>query len=621
MCGINGLFGLEQLDDARSIVERMNTGIAHRGPDANEIKLFDKTCLGHLRLSIIDLNSAADQPMTDASGRFTIVFNGEVYNFEDIKKSLADYPFRTQSDTEVILAAYATWGPAALQLFNGMFAMAIWDEQEKELFIARDRVGIKPLYYSQQNQTLIFSSEIKGLLASGLISPRLNKEVLPEYLAYQTVHDPNTLLQDVFMLPAAHYMILKDAEQEIIRYWSPGQSRSALPMTDRASVCKDIRSLLSESVERRMISDVPFGAFLSGGIDSSAMVGLMAELSNTQVSTFSVSFDESEFSEASYARLIADTFKTAHHDIVLSPNQFLEELPRALAKMDHPSGDGPNTYVVSKATKEAGITVAISGLGGDELFAGYDLFKHSRAIMDRPWLSQYPMFMRKMVAWCYRKYKPGIASRKASSLLTALRMELPYIYPVMRQTLLDDEIKALLAESSFDTGMKARIQESKDHWAGLAKLSQVSIAEMDTYMRSVLLRDTDQMSMLHALEVRVPFLDHTLIEYMISVPDEFKYPHSPKALLVDSLDGLLPREIIDRPKMGFTLPWKEWMLKELRPFCVERLSALKERNILAPKAIDSLWSRFEKGDAQVTWSRIWPLVVLENWIEIHDVQT
>ncbi len=621
MCGINALFGLEDIPAPQETVERMNARIEHRGPDARGVRLFDKACLGHLRLSIIDLSHSADQPMSDASGRYTIVFNGEVYNFTEIKERLRDYPFRTHSDTEVILAAYAAWGPAALQLFNGMFAMAIWDDQEKELFIARDRVGIKPLYYSQQGQTMLLSSEIKGILASGMVEPRLNKAVLPEYLAYQTVHEPNTLLEDVFMLPAAHYMVLKDSEQELNRYWSPGQSRTDEPIVDRAEVTRQVRNLLSKSVERRMIADVPFGAFLSGGIDSSAMVGLMSELSSTQVSTFSVSFGASEFSEAPYARMVSERFKTAHHEIELRPERFLEELPHALKEMDHPSGDGPNTYVVSKVTKAAGITVAISGLGGDELFAGYDLFKYARSAMDKPWLSQYPMFMRKIVAWCYQKYRPGIAGRKAASILTSLKMELPYIYPIMRQAMLDDDIASLIGDRAFDTGMKTRILEMKDHWAGLPGLSQVSIAEMETYMRNVLLRDTDQMSMLHALEVRVPFLDHSLIEYLISVPDEFKYPHSPKALLIDSLDGLLPPEIIDRPKMGFTLPWKHWMLHELKPFCEERLTALKERDLMVPSAIDDLWKRFERGEVDITWSRIWPLIVLEHWIQEHDVQT
>lgn len=621
MCGINGLFGLEQIADPRGTVESMNSRIAHRGPDAQGVKHFDKACLGHVRLSIIDLSHGADQPMCDASGRYTIVFNGEVYNFKEIKERLKDYPFRTHSDTEVILAAYIEWGAAALQLFNGMFALAIWDDVEKELFLARDRVGIKPLYYSQTGQAFLFSSEIKGLLASNMIAPKLNKAALPDYLAYQTVHEPRTMLEDVYVLPAAHYMILHDTEQEITRYWSPGQSRSDVKMADRATVCKEIKELLSASVERRMISDVPFGAFLSGGIDSSAMVGLMSELSATQLSTFSVTFDESEFSEARYARMVSERFKTAHHEIALSPDRFLEELPAALAGMDHPSGDGPNTYIVSKVTKAEGITVAISGLGGDELFAGYDLFKHGASIMDKPWLSQYPMFLRKMAAWGYQKYRPGIPSKKAASLLTSLRMELPHIYPILRQTLLDDDIAALLGSKEFDTGMRSALMENRDHWAGLPQLSQISIAEMETYMRNVLLRDTDQMSMLSALEVRVPFLDHTLIEYLIGVPDEFKYPHSPKALLIDSLDGLLPREIIDRPKMGFTLPWKEWMLKDLRPFCEERLSSLKERNILSATAIDNLWSRFERGDGDMTWSRAWPLIVLENWMQEHGVQT
>ncbi|NNC84411.1 MAG: asparagine synthase (glutamine-hydrolyzing) [Flavobacteriales bacterium] len=619
MCGINGVFGLEHISGPEIIMERMNQRTAHRGPDAAGIRLFDNVVLGHRRLAIIDLSSDADQPMNTPDGRYCLVFNGEIYNFQEIRSELVSYDFRTDSDSEVLLAAYATWGPACLQKLNGMFSMAIWDDQEKTLFIARDRMGIKPLYYSFQDTSLVFSSEIKGLLASELVSPRLNHKVLDEYLAYQTVHDPNTLLEGVHMLPAGHYMMVNDSEHHVRQYWDCLES--PLRKEFSGEVHTEIEKRLYDSVERRMISDVPIGAFLSGGIDSSIMVGIMSRMTETQISSFSVVFDEQEFSEAPYARMIADRFHTAHHEIELSPDDFLSLLPDSLQAMDHPSGDGPNTYVVSKVTKEAGLTVAISGLGGDELFAGYPHFLHAHNALSRPWIAQYPMVMRKLLASIVKQFKTGISGAKASRILTSLRMELEYIYPIMRESLLRDERQGLLNSTSKENPLAHKLSNFSDRWKQLPILSQISIAELETYLRSVLLRDTDQMSMAHALEVRVPFLDHELVEYVLRVDDESKYPHSPKRLLLDSVPGLLPDEVIHRPKMGFTLPWEQWLKADLREFAQRMIDHLDERRIFRPNAVRDLWKRFLKGDARVTWARVWPLIVLENWIEIYGVET
>ncbi|NND93440.1 MAG: asparagine synthase (glutamine-hydrolyzing) [Flavobacteriales bacterium] len=621
MCGINGLFGLEDLSDPRSILTRMNKRLSHRGPDASGIQLFNNSGLGHKRLSIIDLSSSADQPMVSSCGRFTIVYNGELYNFKEIRQKLDGHLFVTESDTEVILNSYKEWGTACLQLFNGMFAFAIWDAEKEEMFIARDRVGIKPLYYAVSGSTYLFSSEIRALIASELFTPTLDKESLDEYLAYQTIHSPRTILKDVKMLSAGHYMVLSDTEVSIRRYWSAVDSRVDSSRASGNEIKRAIKEKLYSSVESRMISDVPFGAFLSGGIDSSIMVGLMSQASAKQISTFSVSFDETEFSEATYARIVSKKFRTAHEEIRLTPKNFLELLPEALLAMDHPSGDGPNTYIVSKVTKEAGITVAISGLGGDELFAGYEHFKYCHSALTKQWISQYPMVLRRLIAQVIRLTRPGVSGVKAAQIMTSLRMNLAHVYPIMREVLQREERNALLKGKSLENPLSRRIQDMNDEWSQLPILSQVTMAEIDTYMRDVLLRDADQMSMANALEVRVPFLDHELIELVLGVRDEVKYPQKPKALLIDSLDGLIPNEIIDRPKMGFTLPWVNWMKNELREFCEIRLSRLAQRDILDADRLTSLWQRFIKNDPMITWSRIWPLIVLENWIEENNVQT
>ncbi len=276
-----------------------------------------------------------------------------------------------------------------------MYAFAIYDKQTKSIFIARDRMGIKPLYYSFQNDTLLFASEVRAILQSNLVEKKINQDALAEYLQYQTVHAPNTMVQDIKMLLPGHYLTIENNEVKTQAYW---QLEKNINYTSNGKsyedICKDVRTLFYEAVERRLVADVPFGAFLSGGIDSSAIVGAMSKVSPQQVKTFSMVFNESEFSEASYARIVSEKFKTEHHEIKLSPQDFLQQLPEALHAMDHPSGDGPNTYIVSKVTKQAGITMALSGLGSDELFCGYDVFKRSYKLEQQWWLNFVPRLLR-----------------------------------------------------------------------------------------------------------------------------------------------------------------------------------------------------------------------------------
>ncbi|MEM9987739.1 MAG: asparagine synthase (glutamine-hydrolyzing), partial [Bacteroidota bacterium] len=368
--GIAGVVGLGSKPEAIRTVESMVAQMPHRGPDAQGVFAQSNVGLGHLRLSIIDLSDAAKQPMPDATGRYTMVYNGEVYNYQSIREELGPaYTFQSDSDTDVILASYHAWGPSCLEKLNGMFAFAIWDKVEEQLFVARDRLGIKPLYWYQAEEKLVFASEVRALLASGQVPRQIDRASLPEFLRYYSVNTPNTLIQGVKMLKAGHFGIWKDGVWEMERYWDPSQHEGPED-SDYPTVKDQVRSLLQDSVEKRMMSDVPFGAFLSGGIDSSAIVALMASVSNQPVHTFSVVFEEEEFDESPWSDLIAKKYRTVHHPIPLKPQDFLKELPAALAAMDHPSGDGLNSYVVSQATKKQGFTVALSGLGGDELFAG-----------------------------------------------------------------------------------------------------------------------------------------------------------------------------------------------------------------------------------------------------------
>lgn len=631
MCGINGILGLKDSMLAKQKVQGMNTTMKHRGPDDEGIFVNEEIVLGHRRLSIIDLSAAGHQPMSSYDGRYQIVYNGELYNFRELKFELTRvvsgsdqqaYFFQTNTDTEVIIAAYARWGENCVNHFNGMFAFAIWDNLKKELFIARDRLGIKPLYYIYTNNTLAFSSEIRSLLASGLIPRQLDENSLVDYLRYQTVHAPNTIVKGVKMLMPGHYMKGSNSKITIRSYWDLKKNIShASDGKSYSEVCKDVNGLLTKAVERRLIADVPFGAFLSGGIDSSAIVGLMSKVSTEKVKTFSVTFDESEFSESQYAQLIAKKFNTDHHEIKLNPTDFLKELPNALKAMDHPSGDGPNTYIVSKATKEAGITMALSGLGGDELFAGYDVFKRSLDLNKKAWLNAVPKFMRRAGGNALTKVKPGVAAEKIAEFLKQDSINFKSFYPLSRQMLMDRDILSILNKKELANNRVAEIiteSQISDPPAGRAglrsQISQVSIAEISTYMQNVLLGDADQMSMAHALEVRVPFIDYMLVEYVLGVPDKYKSAKSPKKLLVDSLGDLLPPEIVNRPKMGFSFPWKNWMQNEMKGFCEQRIVSLSKHKLFNEKEVLELWNKFLNNNPKITWSRIWILVVLENWL-------
>ncbi|WP_242928045.1 asparagine synthase (glutamine-hydrolyzing) [Pontibacter vulgaris] len=625
MCGISGIIGVES-EQARPALEAMVAAIEHRGPDDSGVVVEDDVALGQRRLSIIDLSSAGHQPMVSEDGNQVLVFNGEIYNYRELKQQLSSYSFRTNTDTEVILAAYERWGKDCVQYFNGMFAFALWDKAKNEILIIRDRLGIKPLYYYQQNGILIFASEVRALLASGYVPRKLNIAALSDYLRYQTVHAPDTMVAGIKMLLPGHGLLIRGGIPEVFRYWSASENYSReAEGKSYEEIKRDVHELLLHSVERRLVADVPFGAFLSGGIDSSAVVGLMSRVATQKVKTFAVTFEEEEFSEAKYAAAIAKKFNTEHTEIRLTPSDFLETIPAALKAMDHPSGDGPNTFVVSKVTKEAGITMALSGLGGDELFGGYDVFKRLHMLQQYQWVAALPLLARRFVGHSLNRLKPSVASAKISQLLGLASWEMSHTYPLTRQLFPDTILRHLLNKQEL---LPNKVQEllAQDEQQSrkeqiLPVLSQVSVAEFSTYMQNTLLRDTDQMSMAHALEVRVPFLDYKLVEYVLGVPDKYKYPYTPKKLLTDSLGDLLPLNIINRPKMGFILPWQQWLKGEMYLFAEEKLKKLGSRGLLDAQVLEDLWNKFNAGDPMISWSRIWYLIVLENWLEDNRIES
>lgn len=624
MCGISGIYGIKDTEAAGRSLKAMNEAIAHRGPDDDGLFIQENIALGHRRLAILDLSPAGHQPMFDHYDQLCIVFNGEIYNFREIREELPTYPFKSQNDTEVILAAYLTWGKECLHRFNGMFSLAIWDKKKEELFIARDRLGVKPLYYTFKDGVLLFSSEVRGLLASGLVSRQINKSVLQEYFSYQTVHAPNTLLKEVFMLLPGHHLSMKAGQLKIERWWSPSQNYStASAGKSYKEVCEDVHSLLYRAVERRLISDVPFGAFLSGGIDSSAVVGMMSQIQSQKVKTFTIVFDEEAFSEAKFARLVAHKFGTEHHEFRLTPDDFLRELPEALAALDHPSGDGPNSYTVSKITRNAGITMALSGLGGDEIFAGYPVFNRTLKLKEQAWLYHLPQGVRQLAGKAFAAIKKDTSSVKMAQLLGLPDASIRNTFPLSRQVGAPSFVKSILGVSALETDAMQRVLdiELAHNGKALPLLSQVSIAEITSYMQNVLLRDTDQMSMAVALEVRVPFLDYQLVEYVLGIGDEYKKPLIPKKLLVDSLGDLLPSEVVHRPKMGFVFPWEVWLKKELKPLCDQHIRRLAQRDFIQGDYLLDTWDRFLKGDRQVRWLDMWLCTVLENWMEKNEINS
>ena len=626
MCGIAGVHGWDK-ERAAQACARMNQVQEHRGPDDEGIWTeTNGVALAHRRLSILDPTPAGHQPWLAENGD-ALVFNGEIYNFKELASELEQLGehFKTDSDTEVLMSALKTWGMDALHRLNGMFAFAWWNAEQEELFIARDRMGIKPIYWAQVDDGVVFASEIRAILASGAVEKKLNRIAIVDFLRYGTVHAPDTLIEGVQLLPAGHWLCFQDADVRQKRWWSVGDEVAQVaPWENREQAVSVVREQLTNAVQLRMRSDVPLGAFLSGGIDSSAVVGLMQEVSERPISTFSVTFNEGEFDESPWSRLVAKRFGTDHHEIRLTSDHFLDQVPAALEAMDHPSGDGPNTFVVSEATKAAGITVALSGLGGDELFAGYPVFQRSRQLMDKRWLGSWPVGLRSLVGGVYAGLKGTVSARKQAAILAGDYFDLEHTYPLSRQLFLEDDLRRILKGSTKIHGNRVHGWLSEEIAPGtkgfdLPFYSKVSVAELGTYLGHTLLRDTDQMSMAHALEVRVPFLDHRLVATALSIPDSWKEPSSPKKLLTDALGALLPDGVINRQKMGFVLPWETWMRGPLKPLCEQGLNALHRLECLNGRELDGLWAAFLRGDKRVNCTRVWMLVTLGNWMNRHGI--
>ncbi|MCH8330845.1 MAG: asparagine synthase (glutamine-hydrolyzing) [Bacteroidetes bacterium] len=617
MCGIAGVLSFGEPVD-RTVVQNMTTVLHHRGPDDEGYFFDEQIGLGHKRLSIIDLSQAGQQPMSDNSGNFQIVYNGELYNYQEIRNELADYNFKSETDTEVVLAAYCRWGLDCLSRFNGMFSFAIWDAEKKELFAARDRLGIKPLYYYSDSKHFVFASELRSILASGTVEKRIDMQALHDYLLFYTVHFPRTMIEGIKLLEPGYFLKYTQEGLTKTKYWDIFDKR--VSNIGEQEVYERVGILVDKAVEKRMVADVPLGSFLSGGIDSGVITALMAKHSE-KVRSFAIVFKEKDYTETEYSRMLADRFNTDHQEVVLEVSGLLEYLPDAVGSIDHPSADGINTYIISRLARESGLKVALSGLGGDELFAGYgSIFKRLSRLQHMEWLWSIPDFARKLAGGVLGKMG-GIASGKLSDLIEGKGSSLKDAYPVLRQVLTQKQVSNIISSDELKpSDIGNYLEKEMERISSLPFISQVSISELSFYLHNILLRDTDQMSMANSLEVRVPFLDHELVEFVLSVPDELKVNGSPKKLLTNALPGLLPQEIIDRPKMGFTFPWELWMKDQLFPYCNEHIESFARREFIDEETVKGLWNDFQSGSNKVHWVPLWAMVVLEDWMATLSIE-
>jgi len=615
---------------------RMSRALAHRGPDASGLNLWPsssapQTAFAHRRLAIIDLSPAGRQPMTTTDGRYSIILNGEIYNFQALRKTLeaSGVVFETNTDTEVLLQLYARQGRACLGLLEGMFAFALRDHQSGEVIIARDRLGIKPLYYCAGDGLFVFASEMRGLLASELIPRVLDAVSLNAYLSFGAVQEPRTIIRHVQTLPPAHYLMVDECGRitEQTRYWE--LPAMAMPAS-RAEAIAETRARLEASLRSHLIADVPLGAFLSGGIDSSALVALMSRYAPGRVKTLTVCFEEREFNERHLARQVADRWGTAHTEVALSETEMLASLEAAINDIDQPTIDGINTWIVARATKQAGLTVALSGLGGDELFGGYPSFRRAARLkryglpinwLNKPARQQMAKVTEKLLGDSLRGQKAASAIAAGGDLLQTYAGMRGLFSKASRHQLLTAKASSQIpGNGRYDIPSEtlALIDWNRN---GGDLFNRVSGYEMSLYMANMLLRDTDAMSMASALEVRVPLLDHHLVETVYALPGEIKTGRHPKQLLIDAMGADLLPEVVGHKKMGFALPFERWMHTSLKAFVSD---ALKDTPAVADAglnlaAVSEVIERFEGGSRSTSWSRVWGLAILVDWCRRHGV--
>jgi len=618
MCGIAGIVHFGKMVNAPDRIRKMTNALFHRGPDAFGFYNEPQVSLGHRRLSIIDLDNKANQPFIDVSGRYVLCFNGEIYNYANLKRLLKDYPFVTNSDTEVLLAAFAAWGISCVDELDGMFAFSIWDKQTETLWLVRDRLGVKPMYYCKNEKSVLFASELRALLSSEEIAPHINSRGVHEYLAYQSISNEHPMVDTIQELKPG--TILKITSNEIVfqTYWKPSQEKMEVAQSP-GKIQQDVFRLLSDSISKRLVGDVPIASFLSGGMDSSAVVALMSLHSQSPLHTFTLGFSESEFDESSYASIIAKRFNTSHSTHILNTEDILHQVSSGLDAMDSPSADGINTYLLANAMKSANIKVALSGIGGDELFAGYPGFGYFAQLQKQLKLFDKTYLLRNGMSRIVSKSRSNKIN-KLSDLIGLRDADISSFYTAFRQNTSPKTIEGFMKNPVTVSGIRGELILEKNAMQKYDTLSQYSIAEYMGYSSSTLLKDADQMSMAVGLEIREPFFDFRLVEYMLALPNIYKMYTTPKHLLADVMEPLLPKEITSRKKKGFVLPWKHWMQNELFSFCESHLYEFANREFVQKKNLLAYWDKFIKSDSNISWIELWQFVVLNHWMNKNSIE-
>ena len=667
MCGIAG--AIRNIGDGRQAasrpcsakiagyVERITEAQRHRGPDGSGLWRSGghEVVFGHRRLAVLDLSEAGAQPMVDGDSGCAVTFNGEIYNFLDLRRDLESLgeTFRSSCDTEVILKAYNRWGIDAVKRFRGIFALALWDPQARAVHLVRDPMGIKPLYWTVVHEgdageeVVLFASEVRALLASGVVARRIEAAAVASYLWHGFVVGPDTIVEGVHLLPAASILTIEAGElgqqntRTIRQYWRIPSS------SDRRTTVADLRDELMSTVKMQLLADVPLGVFLSGGVDSSAVAALASEVAPEAVHTFTIGFDLPAYDEMPYARQVADAIGSRHTSVLLTEQSFQEQLPAAFKAIDQPTFDGINTYFVSQAARSAGMTVALAGTGGDEVFGGYPSFVDIPRMLDasrwlpfgggdgmvrRAWDSTVGLGARVVneVSWdLFKVAPPQTRWGKVADVARAAHDTLA-LYQVF-YAIFTRETQALLAARAVrqaqrqqQHGLPAQVACAwRRRIEGSELLHAISLLELSSFVGERLLRDTDAASMAVALEVRVPLLDHVLAETVAGIDPGRRFsPLGKKRLLRQVALARLDPAIFDRPKSGFVLPIDTWARQRLQPQ-MEALFAddgLARRVGLRGPALQTLWRSFADRRPGLYWSRIWAIYVLLSWCQTHDLR-
>jgi asparagine synthase (glutamine-hydrolysing) len=612
MCGIAGFYSIDKKINSDEL-KLMTRVMLHRGPDAEGFYMNQGATvgLGHRRLSIIDLSAAANQPMWSACGRYIMVFNGEVFNFLDIKKELG-LVCKTHSDSEVVLETFAREGVDAVHRFNGMFGMAVFDTQDQTLYLFRDRLGVKPLVYFYHNNTLVFSSELKGLLQSSYVKSNIAVcgAALYHFLYLGYIPEPFTIYRNIFKFPAGSYAIVKNGQLSIHSYWKPEEKITERVITDLQQAKAQLNDLLSSSVKYRMISDVPFGTFLSGGIDSSLVTAMAQHNSSLPVKTFSIGFKEASHNEAHFARQVAQHLGTQHTEFIVSEKDAIELTDDVLAAYDEPYADSSAfpTMLVSKLARQH-VTMVLTGDGGDELFHGYGAYIWAKRL-NRPLLKWFRKPLGAFLSLGNQKLRRGakvINFLHEQHLKSHIFSQEQYFFSQkeLSDILLPDLQADLQLIETFSTARK------------LSAVEQQSLFDIRYYLKDDLLVKVDRATMHFSLEARTPFLDYRVVEFALNVHESLKLQNGvAKYLLKEVLFKYVPREIFNRPKWGFAIPLAKWMKGELNYMLYKWLSDenVLQANIAKPEAVRHLKQKFLSGENYL-YNRLYALALAHKWIK------